>query len=552
MRKLYPILSLLLLLTNSLQAGVFGPDGNTADYVIVGAGTAGCAVAKLLTDDMQTSVIVIHNGPNLTADPLIQYSANAAITVPLGLIGPPLYINGETVPQPFADNRELNWAIAVPEGGASSINAGAYVRGTNELYSQWEALAGPNWSVNRILAIYKALETYVGETNDPQARGENGPISVLQVQTPTDVSLTFTQAVVNATGFPEVLDYNDPQMPIGPASRLQYTQAGPGGLFRVSSATAFLNRNHMFPYGLGVHGRKLRLFFDATASKALWNGNATVGVEYLYQGQTQRAYARKGVIVCAGLFSSPFLMRSGVGPQALLQSLNIPVVVDNPNVGQGLADQPGIRILFTADPLDTPLIPIGVHGLFEQINHLPDPTGDQTVRALRLAIGNISPGIVLGTFDLCQPLSRGSVTIDSVDPLAPPVIDLGVLSNSTDLDLYVRGFQQYMTALDAALEAIDPLYGIAYPDINTINNLAALEAFIRSEVSCNEHFQSHCLMAPLVDGGVVDSFGKVYGTQNLFVADNSISPLIMDGAPMASAYLIGTNVAQLIIEESNP
>lgn len=541
------LIVLSLLCSASLQAGVFGPNGDTADYVVVGAGTAGCAVAKLLTDTMQTSVIVIHNGPNLSDDPLIKFSAGAAITVPLGLVGPPLYENGETVPQPNADNRELTWAVALPEGGASSINAGAMVRGTNEVYAQWEAIAGPNWSVDRILALFKGLETYTGETPNPAARGESGPISVLQVQNPTEVSLKFTQAVTTATGVPFVLDYNDPQTPIGAASQLQYTQSGLNGVLRVSSATAFLSPSNMAPFGLGVHGRKLRVFFNATAVKTVWSGNTAVGVEYLYQGQTQQALARKGVIVCAGLLTTPFLLRSGVGPQPLLESLNIPVVFNNPNVGQGLVDQPGIRLIFTSDPLDTPLEPTGISGLFDQISHLPDPIGDPTVRQLRLAIGNPLPGFVLGTFDLLQPQSRGSITINSTDPMAPPVVDIGVLSNPADLALYQRGFQTYIASINSALQLMDPDYEIVYPDIDTINDLAALTAFIQSEVSSNEHFQSHCRMAPQNSNGVVDSSGRVYGVQNLFIADNSIVPLCMDGAPMASAYLIGANVAQLIL-----
>jgi choline dehydrogenase-like flavoprotein len=550
MKKRLVLLSLLF--SAALQAGVFGPNGDTADYIVIGAGTAGCVVAKRLTDDMETSVIVIHNGPNLTEDPLIKFSAGAAITVPLGLVGPPLYENGETTPQSGADNRELTWAVALPEGGASSINAGSYVRGTNEVYAQWEAIAGPNWSLDRILAIYKELETYIGETNNPAARGESGPISVLQVQNPSEVSLKFTQAVTAATGFPVVLDFNDPLTPIGPTSQVQYTQSGLSGELRVSSATAFLNSLIMAPFGLGVHGRKLRVLFEAVADKTIWSDGTAVGVEYLYQGETRQAFARKGVIVCAGLFTTPFLLRSGVGPEHLLQSLDVPVVFNNPNVGQAFVDHPAVRLLFTSDPLDTSLSPVGISGLFNQITHLPDPTGDQTVRQLRLAIANPFPGVVLATFDLLQPKSRGSVSIDSIDPTAPPVVDIGVLTDPADLALYQRGFQVYIKNLNTALQGIDSDYEIIFPDIDTIDDLPALTAFIRSEVASNESFQSHCRMAPQAQQGVVDSTGRVYGVEHLFIADDSIVPLCMDGAPMASAYLIGMNIANLIIANANP
>lgn len=140
-----------------LHGGIFGPNGDTIDYVVVGAGTAGAIVAKRLTDDMRTSVIAIHNGPNLTSDPLIALFANAVITAPYSIVRLTLFQNRQTVPQTFANNRELLWAVALPEGGTSSINAGALVWETTELYDQWEAIAGSNWSSNRIFNIFKGL-----------------------------------------------------------------------------------------------------------------------------------------------------------------------------------------------------------------------------------------------------------------------------------------------------------------------------------------------------------------------------------------------------------
>ena len=99
--------------------------------------------------------------------------------------------------------------------------------------------------------------------------------------------------------------------------------------------------------GTGVHGRKLQVYFNSSALRTIWNGNTAVGVEYVQNGVTKQVYARKGVIVCAGLRSSPFLMYSGVGPAALLTSLGIPVIYNNPNVGQGLTDQPHVVTLYT-------------------------------------------------------------------------------------------------------------------------------------------------------------------------------------------------------------
>lgn len=521
-----------------------------ADYIVVGVGTAGAVVAKKLTDNREISVIALHSGKNLTDDPLIKFSEFSAVTVGAGLFPePPLYEGGSTTPQVNADNRLLNWLLALPLGGASSINAGAYCRGTDQLYVQWEQIAGPKWSVSRLTRIYKELEKYNGETNNPAARGFHGPLNIFQVPNPTQVSQTFTQAIIDATGLPFVLDYNDPLTPIGVSSQLQYTLKGRKGALRVSSATAFLNDKVMTPDGFGVDGRKLRVFFESPALRTIWKGKKAVGVKYLSNGKECKAYAKKGVIVCAGLRSSPFLLHSGIGPSSLLRSLKIHVVYNNPNVGQGLADQPGIRTIFTSDPLDTPLHPPA--GLFSQISWLPAPCGDANVRALRLATLNPIPGITLALFDLNQPLSRGSVSINSKDPLSPPVVDLGIFTNSADLTLLQQGFQVYIKAINQALQAIDPLYQLIYPDPAVLDNLALLTAFIKENIASNEHFQSHCRMASLDQGGVVDSSGQVYGVKNLFVADDSVAPLVMDGSPMASAYLIGANIAEMLYSRPN-
>lgn len=518
----------------------------TADYIVVGVGTAGGAVAKKLSDDKKTSVIALHIGENLTDDPLIKFSKNAPITVISALLGSDLYETGLTVPQPNADNRELFWAIALPEGGASSINAGAYCRGTNEVYAQWEAIAGPEWSVQKIIETYKSLEAYHGNTPNPAFRGYHGPLDIRQDAVPSGVSQKFTQAIIDATGFPFVVDYNDPTTPIGASSQLQYTQKGELGTLRVSSATAFLNKKVVTPSGHGVRGRKLRILFESTALKTIWEGNKAIGVEYLHHGKTKRVYAKKGIVICAGLYSSKFLMHSGVGPKPLLDSLNIPVIFDNPNVGQGLADQPSCRMLFSSNPLDFGLNP---NNIFASIAWLPSPTGDQTIRELRFATVNPIPGFTLGIFDLCQPKSRGSITINSSDPLAPPVIDLGELNDSDDLSLFQQGFQTYIKGINTALQAIDADYELLYPPPAILDDLGLLTDFIKDSISCNEHFQSHCRMAPLNEGGVVDSTGHVYGVQNLIVADDSIVPLCMDGSPMASAYLIGANIARLLLNE---
>lgn len=518
-----------------------------ADYVIVGVGTAGAVLAKKLSNDKKTSVVALHRGENLTQDPEIKFSRNAFTTVLSVLAGSSFYETGMTIPQLNVDNRPLLWAIGLPEGGDSSINAGMWARGTNDIYAQWEAVAGPEWSVNRIEQIYKKLENYHGKTTNPAARGFNGPLDVRQVPA-NEVGKKFNQAVINATGFPYVLDYNDPKTPIGSSDRYQNTQKGRNGRLRVSSATAFLNKKVITPDGHGVHGRKLRVIFNSTALRTIWNGNRAIGVEYLSKdGKIQQVYANKAVIICCGLRSSTFLLHSGVGPRPLLESLNIPVVFDNPNVGQNLADQTLVPMLYTTNPKDFP--EVNPNSIFSQISWLPAPGGDPHVRKFQFISMNLLPGLSSVIFELANPKSRGNITINSSDPTAPPVINIGMFSDPEDLALYIQGFQVYIKNINQALKLIDPLYQLVIPDPAIIDNTTLLTEYIKEIVFSYQCFQSHCRMAPLNQGGVVNSQGYVYGVQNLIVADDSIVPVAMDGTPMATAYLIAYNIARMLIHK---
>ncbi|MBA3721111.1 MAG: GMC family oxidoreductase N-terminal domain-containing protein [Parachlamydiaceae bacterium] len=515
-----------------------------ADYVIIGVGTAGAVLAKKLTDNKKTSVIAIHNGKNLTKDPDIRFSKNVITTVISSLFDSPFFEAGKTTPQIAADDRKVPWLIGLPLGGASSINAEAYCRGTNEIYSQWEAIAGPLWSVDRIDRIYKKLETYDGKTNDPNSRGTDGPLNVRQNPVPSKVSKKFTRAIIQGTGFPFVEDYNDIRTPIGASRALQYTQKGLDGALRVSSAVAFLNKKVMTPSGRGVHGRKLRVFFESSALRTIWEGNKAIGIEFVKNGRHKKVYANKGVIVCAGLRSSPFLMHSGIGPKELLDSLGIPVVFANDNVGQGLVDQPQCLLAFETDPNDTPVN--NHNSAFASIAFFPSPTGDQTKREIRFTPVAQVPGLTAVLLDLSQPRSRGSVTINSSNPLFPPVVNIGLLSNPEDLELYQQALQVYVKQINNALQQIDPTYKLISPDPSILDDTNLLTDFIKETVLGNQCFQSHCLMAPLKNAGVVDSRGRVHGVNNLIVADDSIVPLCMDGTTMASAYLIEFNIARIL------
>lgn len=564
-----------------------------ADYIVIGVGTAGATISKLLSDDPNTSVIALHSGKNLTQNPDIKLTKNAAFTVFSALLGSSFFQTGPTVPQPNANNNELLWVFGLPLGGTSSTNAGAWARGTDQVYDQWEPIAGPEWSSTQIRSIYKNLENFNGITSNPAARGFNGPLDVRQNPSPTAFALKFSQAVSNATGVPIIVDDNDPNTPIGVNYRMQYTQSGPNGDLRASSATAFLNESVMTPDGNGVSGRKLTVKFKSRALRTIWKGNKAVGVEYFNNGKIKKVYANKGVIVCGGLYSSNFLMHSGVGPKDVLHPLGIKVKYDNPNVGNALADQNILIAAFLTNPADTPSTGVSCGPLpgsisvatlnksflfnipeipntnfrnevlsvlfcsgtkfpgnsaFAQIAWLPAPGGDPTVRQTRITTINPIPGLAFALVDLVQPQSRGRISINSFNPFNPPIIDSGIFSNPDDLALYVQVFQTYVKDINMALQAMDNKYELIFPLPEILDDTVLLTEFIKEAVGSNQCFQSHCRMAPLDQGGVVNSFGQVYGVENLYVADDSIVPVAMDGTPMATAYLIAANIARLLLE----
>lgn len=167
---------------------------------------------------------------------------------------------------------------------------------------------------------------------------------------PTTMAKKLVSAIEQATGFKEILDYNDPKTPLGPFTRWQLFQK-PNGQ-RESSSTAFLSSDIMTPDGRGVNGRKLRVLFKSTALRVLFSQKRAVGVEFLKQGKCVCAYARKKVIISAGINSAQLLMLSGIGPANLLEKAGIPVVFDNPNVGKNLRNHTLNFAVFTTNTND--------------------------------------------------------------------------------------------------------------------------------------------------------------------------------------------------------
>lgn len=512
----------------------------TFDYIVVGTGPAGAVLAKILSDDKKTSVLVLEAGENRDKDVPIRDSTQAPELEENFF--PQYFWQGEGIPQEGVDDRAFEWTTGRLAGGGSSINGEQYVRPTAEVMEKWERLLGNLWSPEKAVQRFKRLERYAGDTTHLSAHGYHGPIDIRQAPSePTAMAEKLTDAIEKATGFPRILDYNDPDTPLGPFTRWQLFQKRNGE--RESASTAFLSADVVTPAGRGVRGRKLTVRYEATALRILFSRKRAIGVEYLQAGKCVRAYARKKVIISAGINSAQLLMLSGIGPAGVLREANIPVIYDNPNVGQRLRNHTLNFAVFSTNRHDRALPANDPDALYTGGAFLPDPTGlDPHRRAVQL-IGIGSGGMLTVAILYLRPKSRGSITIQNKDPLTIVLADEGFLANPDDMEAVKNIYKIYIKNIASELALIDPSYRLVSPDPAVIDNDAQLEAFIKDNFDHNHHQQGSLRMAPLRKGGVVDRAGKVHGVKDLIVADASIIPFTVDGNTSASAYLIGYTIA---------
>jgi choline dehydrogenase len=513
------------------------------DYIIIGTGPAGAVIAKTLTDDKKTSVLVLEAGENHDRDQPIRDS-----TFALELeerFFPQYFWQGAGIPQEGLDERSFEWTTGRLLGGGSSINGEQYVRPTSAVFQEWETLLGPLWSPQQAIYNFKKLEKYNGTTDNPDVHGFHGQINIRQTPAnPTAMAKKLVLAIEQATGLKEILDYNNPKTPLGPFTRWQLYQ-NPNGQ-RESSSSAFLSSEIMTPDGRGVNGRKLRVLFKSTALRVLFKQKRAVGIQFFKEGKSICAYARKKVILCAGINSAQILMLSGIGPANLLEEAGIPVVFDNPNVGQNLRNHTLNFAVFSTNPNDNPLPSNDPNALFTGGAFLPDPTpgADQSRRGVQLIGIGTEKGLLSIAILFLQPKSRGTIQIQSNDPLKIVLADEGFLADPADLEAVKNIYRIYIKKIAEKLANLDSAYRLVSPTLEIIHDDEKLEKFIKQNFAHNHHQQGSLRMAPFHDGGVVDYLGRVYGVKDLIVADDSIIPFTVDGNTSAPAYLIGFTIAQ--------
>ncbi|MGE7954480.1 GMC family oxidoreductase [Lysinibacillus xylanilyticus] len=550
------------------------------DYIIIGAGTAGGVIAKKLTDDKSTSVLALETGTNLT-----KQLSSPSIEVALNLANDNKFSYNILSKTEQALGRQLRLAGGRAIGGSSSHNAMYAVRGSRELYNEWGKLVGNQWSYQNIAPLFIENETYTGTSQNPNQRGTDGPIFIRQQITPARGLInTLTQATSDVLNIPIARDYNTG---IRDCTFLksQFLQQEVGGEFvRSSTATGYLNEtivtqgDQIDSDEFGVDGRKLMILTKTTVNKILLQKKGedyvAYGVDFVRNGNCQKAFARKGIIVAAGVFSPTILQRSGIGKLEDLAAVGVPVLIENEHVGHNLqahhAVGMGVEVrtdrllpILFADPNE----PIAL-GAFKKVNGpgrniqligvpapLFVPNQDVLINNWGFNINNLSNVMSFGLVNL-NPKNRGEIVIAHSDPEATPTLQFNPLDNDDDLNFIIDHYIEVYNIVQRAKQ-LDPagIYRTVYPNeaifklTDENEKRSQLANFAKASYISFEHYGGQCKMAKSIQEGVVDGFLNVFGTKNLKVADLSVSPILPDGNTTLAAQMIGLNAVKFIQNE---
>jgi choline dehydrogenase-like flavoprotein len=529
-------------------------DRPTVDFIVIGAGPAGCAVASgLAQSSSATSVALIEAGP-AGASLLSDVPLGIAALVPRRSRWNYAY---ETTPQPGLGGRRGYQPRGRGLGGSSLINAMIYTRGQPQDYDGWAALGCKGWSWSDVLPYFKRSEDNARGAD--AWHGVGGPLRVSDLSYANPAVEAFVNAAVQA-GLKRNTDFNgETQEGVGPYQVFQKNGR------RYNAARAYLQSSPA--------ASNLKALADCQARRILFEGQRAVGVAYGAAGADRRLYARREVIVCGGAFGSPqLLMVSGIGPAHRLKSFGIDVVHEAPEVGLNLQDHCDyIANLRARGPglfgIAAPMLIQGVAAVADYVRHgrglltsnaaeaggfiRSRPDVDRPDLQLHFCIGivddhnrkiHFTTGMSLHVCAL-RPKSRGEVRLAGADIALAPIIDPNFLSDPEDLETLVRGAEIVQTIL--AQPALAP-YGGRHIYGTGRDDPARLRELIRQRADTIYHPVGTCRMGA-DERSVVDPQLRVRGVEGLRVADASIMPLLVSGNTQAPSAMIGEKAADLIL-----
>ncbi len=531
-------------------------DADPFDFVVIGAGSAGCVLANRLTESGRYRVLLLEAGGK---------DRNPWIHIPLGygklFTNPKVNWLYTSEPEAASGNRRIAQPRGKVLGGSSSINGLVYIRGQREDYDDWRQLGNAGWGYEDVLPYFRKSEDQQRGADD--YHGVGGPLTISDPSEPHPLCEAYI-AAAEQCGYPRNPDFNGARQ-----EGFGYVQVTLRNGLRSSTATGYLRPAR--------RRKNLSVITRAHATRILFSGKSATGVEYLHRGQKRSVNARGEVILAGGSFNSPQLLQlSGLGPAALLQRFGISVIADMPEVGANLQDHYNGRLVYQSTEAFTlnDVVNNFGRGMIEALRFLFLRKGFLTMGAsyaagfLRtdpaLSRPDIQAGLMLFSADkagadlhrfsgfsmlvrLLRPESRGDVLIQSADPLHAPAVRPNYLASAKDREVLLAGMKAVRRIGDTP--AMRRYIAREHEPGASCSNDADLLDYLRRRGGISYHPVSTCRMGNDA-AAVVDERLRVHGVQGLRVVDASIMPMIVSGNTNAPTIMIAEKGADMILQDA--